>query len=142
MGLHEEWAQTIVHNSITIEKNSLIGGANFKSGQTKMKSVLVDFLIGASIKPTTIVSYNHVENNDEMNLLMPQTFHSKEISKSNVVNDIGRIYILSIDGNNILVVKTLAYLEEALQRKSGNPDACLADYVDVAIDTGVGGLIT
>ncbi|GLJ41661.1 hypothetical protein SUGI_0862150 [Cryptomeria japonica] len=70
-GLHEEWAQAIMHKSIAIEKNSLIGGADFKSGQTKMKSVLVDFLIGASIKPTAIVSYNHVENNDEMNPLAP-----------------------------------------------------------------------
>jgi len=28
----------------------LIGGDDFKSGQTKMKSVLVDFLVGAGIK--------------------------------------------------------------------------------------------
>ena len=33
-----------------IEENSLIGGDDFKSGQTKMKSVLVDFLVGAGIK--------------------------------------------------------------------------------------------
>jgi len=33
-----------------VEKNSLIGGDDFKSGQTKMKSVLVDFLVGAGIK--------------------------------------------------------------------------------------------
>lgn len=31
-------------------RNSLIGGDDFKSGQTKMKSVLVDFLVGAGIK--------------------------------------------------------------------------------------------
>uniref|UniRef100_A0A166G3L1 Uncharacterized protein n=1 Tax=Daucus carota subsp. sativus TaxID=79200 RepID=A0A166G3L1_DAUCS len=52
-----------------------------------MKSVLVDFLVGASIKPTSIVSYNHLGNNDGMNLSAPQTFRSKEISKSNVVDD-------------------------------------------------------
>ncbi|GFP94795.1 inositol-3-phosphate synthase [Phtheirospermum japonicum] len=40
----------------------LIGGDDFKSGQTKMKSVLVDFLVGAGIKPTSIVSYNHLGN--------------------------------------------------------------------------------
>ncbi len=50
-----------------------------------MKSVLVDFLVGAGIKPTSIVSYNHLGNNDGMNLSAPQTFRSKEISKSNVV---------------------------------------------------------
>lgn len=33
-----------------IERNCLIGGDDFKSGQTKMKSVLVDFLVGAGIK--------------------------------------------------------------------------------------------
>ena len=68
----------------------LIGGDDFKSGQTKMKSVLVDFLVGAGIKPTAIVSYNHLGNNDGMNLSAPQTFRSKEISKSNVVDDMVR----------------------------------------------------
>ena len=70
-----------------VRLKSLIGGDDFKSGQTKMKSVLVDFLVGAGIKPTSIVSYNHLGNNDGMNLSAPQTFRSKEISKSNVVDD-------------------------------------------------------
>ncbi|GLJ23184.1 hypothetical protein SUGI_0437890 [Cryptomeria japonica] len=43
---------------------------------------------------------------------------------------------------DILAGKTLAYLEAALHKKSGNPDTRLADYVDVAIGTGVGRLIT
>lgn len=60
-----------------MEKGVLIGGDDFKSGQTKMKSVLVDFLVGAGIKPTSIVSYNHLGNNDGMNLSAPQTFRSK-----------------------------------------------------------------
>ena len=51
-----------------VRLKSLIGGDDFKSGQTKMKSVLVDFLVGAGIKPTSIVSYNHLGNNDGMNL--------------------------------------------------------------------------
>ncbi|VEN37543.1 unnamed protein product [Callosobruchus maculatus] len=37
-----------------------IAGDDFKSGQTKIKSVLVDFLVGAGIKPVSIVSYNHL----------------------------------------------------------------------------------
>merc|ERR1719387_3222974 len=65
----------------------LIGGDDFKSGQTKMKSVLVDFLVGAGLKPTSIVSYNHLGNNDGKNLADPKCFRSKEISKSDVVND-------------------------------------------------------
>jgi myo-inositol-1-phosphate synthase len=65
----------------------MIGGDDFKSGQTKMKSVMVDFLVGAGIKPTSIVSYNHLGNNDGKNLSAPQTFRSKELSKSNVIDD-------------------------------------------------------
>lgn len=70
------------------EKNQIfIGGDDFKSGQTKMKSVMVDFLVSAGIKPVSIVSYNHLGNNDGKNLSAPQQFRSKEISKSNVVDD-------------------------------------------------------
>ena len=70
------------------EKNgAFIGGDDFKSGQTKMKSALVDFLINAGIKLTSIASYNHLGNNDGMNLSSQKQFRSKEISKSNVVDD-------------------------------------------------------
>jgi myo-inositol-1-phosphate synthase len=68
-------------------KNVLIAGDDFKSGQTKMKSVLVDFLVSSGIKPVSIVSYNHLGNNDGKNLSAPEQFRSKEISKSNVVDD-------------------------------------------------------
>lgn len=64
-----------------------IAGDDFKSGQTKLKSVLVDFLVSAGIKPEAIVSYNHLGNNDGRNLSAPKTFRSKEISKSSVVDD-------------------------------------------------------
>merc|ERR1711991_1117009 len=69
------------------EHNVHIGGDDFKSGQTKMKSVLTDFLVSAGIKPTSIASYNHLGNDDGKNLSAPQQFRSKEISKSNVVDD-------------------------------------------------------
>merc|ERR1711920_509706 len=72
---------------LALDKNVFIGGDDFKSGQTKMKSVLVDFLVGAGIKPESIVSYNHLGNNDGKNLSAPKQFRSKEISKSNVVDD-------------------------------------------------------
>ncbi|RID42452.1 hypothetical protein BRARA_J02335 [Brassica rapa] len=58
-----------------------------KLGEQWFYSYLVDFLVGTGIKPTSIVSYNHLGNNDGMNLSAPQTFRSKEISKSNVVDD-------------------------------------------------------
>lgn len=60
-----------------LQKGVLIAGDDFKSGQTKLKSVLVDFLVGAGLKPTSIVSYNHLGNNDGKNLSAPQTFRSK-----------------------------------------------------------------
>lgn len=66
---------------------AFIGGDDFKSGQTKMKSALVDFMINAGIKLTSIASYNHLGNNDGMNLSSQRQFRSKEISKSNVVDD-------------------------------------------------------
>jgi myo-inositol-1-phosphate synthase len=72
---------------LAVRKRVFIGGDDFKSGQTKIKSVLVDFLVGAGIKPVSIVSYNHLGNNDGFNLSAPAQFRSKEISKSNVVDD-------------------------------------------------------
>eukprot|EP00184_Porphyridium_aerugineum_P003947 CAMPEP_0184706340 /NCGR_PEP_ID=MMETSP0313-20130426/36707_1 /TAXON_ID=2792 /ORGANISM="Porphyridium aerugineum, Strain SAG 1380-2" /LENGTH=520 /DNA_ID=CAMNT_0027167893 /DNA_START=297 /DNA_END=1859 /DNA_ORIENTATION=- len=73
---------------LAIQSNVFIGGDDFKSGQTKFKSVLTDFLVQAGIKPTAIVSYNHLGNNDGKNLSAPSQFRSKEISKSNVVDDV------------------------------------------------------
>lgn len=75
--------------------NAYIGGDDFKSGQTKMKSALVDFLINAGIKLTSIASYNHLGNNDGKNLSSQKQFRSKEISKSNVVDDM-------VEANHVL----------------------------------------
>lgn len=69
------------------EKNVFIAGDDLKSGQTKFKSVMVDYLIGAGLRPRSIVSYNHLGNNDGRNLSSPHQFRSKEVSKSNVVDD-------------------------------------------------------
>ena len=74
---------------------AFIGGDDFKSGQTKMKSALVDFMISAGIKLTSIASYNHLGNNDGKNLSSQKQFRSKEISKSNVVDDM-------VAANNVL----------------------------------------
>ncbi|KAN0113059.1 myo-inositol-1-phosphate synthase-like protein [Hyaloscypha variabilis] len=78
--------------------NAFIGGDDFKSGQTKMKSALVDFLISAGIKLTSIASYNHLGNNDGKNLSSQRQFRSKEISKSNVVDDM-------VEANSVLYKK-------------------------------------
>jgi myo-inositol-1-phosphate synthase len=60
-----------------------------------MKSALVDFMISAGIKLTSIASYNHLGNNDGKNLSSQKQFRSKEISKSNVVDDM-------VAANNVL----------------------------------------
>jgi len=67
-----------------------IVGDDFKSGQTKMKTMLTDFLVNAGIKPKSIVSYNHLGNNDGKNLSSERQFRSKEISKKSCVDDIMR----------------------------------------------------
>ena len=90
-------------------ENSMIAGDDFKSGQTKIKSVLVDFLVNAGIKPLSIASYNHLGNNDGKNLSSHKQFRSKEISKSNVVDDmVAANPILYADGehpDHIVVIK-------------------------------------
>jgi len=65
-----------------------VAGDDFKTGQTKLKSVLAEFLVGAGIKIASIVSYNHLGNNDGRNLSSPAQFRSKEITKSSVVDDV------------------------------------------------------
>jgi len=97
--------------------NSFIAGDDFKSGQTKMKSVLVDFLVSAGIKPTSIVSYNHLGNNDGYNLSAPQCFRSKEVSKSNVVDDMVDSNRILYDKNehpdHVVVIKYVPYVADS-----------------------------
>ncbi|KAL0624836.1 Inositol-3-phosphate synthase 1, partial [Plecturocebus cupreus] len=64
-----------------------VGRDDFKSGQTKVKSVLVDFLINSGLKTVSLVSYNHLDNNDGQNLSAPLQFRSKEVPKSSMVDN-------------------------------------------------------
>lgn len=93
---------------LAAQYKSFIGGDDFKSGQTKMKSALVDFMISAGIKLTSIASYNHLGNNDGKNLSAQAQFRSKEISKSNVVDD-------------MVAANTVLYDRE----KGEHPDHCV-----------------
>ncbi|KAJ8122595.1 hypothetical protein ONZ43_g1251 [Nemania bipapillata] len=88
---------TFVPGAIALAErhDAFIGGDDFKSGQTKMKSALVDFMINAGLKLTSIASYNHLGNNDGKNLSAQKQFRSKEISKSNVVDDM-------VEANSVL----------------------------------------
>jgi len=102
---------------LALARDVFIGGDDFKSGQTKMKSVLVDFLVGAGIKPTSIVSYNHLGNNDGKNLSSPACFRSKEVSKSNVVDDmVGSNSILYQKGehpDHVVVIKHVPFVGDS-----------------------------
>lgn len=67
------------------------------------------------LQPTSIVSYNHLGNNDGMNLSAPQTFRSKEISKSNVVDDMvasnGILYEPGEHPDHVVVIKVFHTLK-------------------------------
>ncbi|XP_033175096.1 inositol-3-phosphate synthase 1-B isoform X1 [Bombus impatiens] len=99
------------------QHKTFISGDDFKSGQTKLKSVLVDFLVSAGIKPVSIVSYNHLGNNDGYNLSAPQQFRSKEISKSNVVDDMVQsnkiLYQPGEKPDHCVVIKYVPYVGDS-----------------------------
>jgi myo-inositol-1-phosphate synthase len=110
---------TLVPGALELAKihNVFVGGDDFKSGQTKMKSVLVDFLVSSGIKVTSIVSYNHLGNNDGKNLSAPKQFRSKEISKSGVVDDMvasNRIlYEEDEHPDHVVVIKYVPYVKDS-----------------------------
>jgi myo-inositol-1-phosphate synthase len=99
------------------QKKVFIAGDDFKSGQTKMKSVLIDFLVSAGIKPVAIVSYNHLGNNDGKNLSAPSQFRSKEISKSNVVDDMvasnRTLFEEDEHPDHVVVIKYVPYVADS-----------------------------
>ena len=74
-------------------------------------------LVGAGIKPTSIVSYNHLGNNDGMNLSAPSCFRSKEISKSNVVDDMvssnSILYKPGEHPDHVVVIKYVPYVGDS-----------------------------
>lgn len=77
------------------QKGALIAGSDFKSGQTRYKTIMSDFLIGAGLRLASVVSYNHLGNNDGKNLSEDKCFQSKKISKGGVLDD-------AIKGNKVL----------------------------------------
>lgn len=72
---------------MALKEGTFLAGDDLKTGQTKFKSVMADFLISTALKPTSMVSYNHLGNNDGLNLSSANQFKSKELSKASVVDD-------------------------------------------------------
>lgn len=69
------------------QHKGFIAGSDFKSGQTRFKTIMSDFLIGSGIRISSVVSYNHLGNNDGKNLSEDKCFQSKKISKAGVLDD-------------------------------------------------------
>ena len=111
--------------SLAEKHRSFIGGDDLKSGQTKLKSVLAEFLVNAGIKPLSIASYNHLGNNDGHNLSAEAQFKSKEISKSSVVDDM-------VESNRLLY-KTAEQLDvgKAVKKATTNGKGEHPDHVVV-----------
>lgn len=96
----------------------VICGDDFKSGQTKMKSVLADYLIGCGVKIRTMVTYNHLGNNDMYQLTDEVMWKPKSASKSRVIEDIvdsnGVLYKRKADApDHVVVVKYVPFLGDS-----------------------------
>ncbi len=77
----------------------------------------MDYLVSAGLKPVSIVSYNHLGNNDGKNLSAPEQFRSKEISKSNVVDDMVEsnrlLYQVGETPDHCVVIKYVPYVGDS-----------------------------
>ncbi|KAF6212953.1 hypothetical protein GE061_010666 [Apolygus lucorum] len=102
---------------LAAREGSWIAGDDFKTGQTRMKSVLVDFLVGCGIKPVAIASYNHLGNNDGRNLHSKPQFEAKRVSKTNVIDDIvvsnSILYQPGEKVDHTVVIEYLPYLGDS-----------------------------
>eukprot|EP00741_Cyanophora_paradoxa_P004434 tig00000802_g4304.t1 len=94
-----------------------VAGDDFKSGQTKMKSVLVDYFVSAGIKVETMVTYNHLGNNDMKQLTDKVMWRPKEASKSRVIEDIvdsnRLLYAPGERPDHVVVVKYVPFLGDS-----------------------------
>jgi len=102
---------------MAMKYGTFLGGDDLKTGQTKIKSVLADWLISSGLKVRSIVSYNHLGNNDGMNLNEDAQFRSKEISKSDVVLDAIRsnpvLYKEDENPDHVVVIKYVPYVGDS-----------------------------
>ena len=65
-----------------------------------------DYLIGSGLRLASVVSYNHLGNNDGKNLSEDKCFQSKKISKGGVLDD-------AIKSNRILYPKDGTMINES-----------------------------
>lgn len=77
-----------------------------------------DYLIGSGIRLSSVVSYNHLGNNDGKNLQEDKCFQSKKISKAGVLDDaIESNKILYPEDNNAIdhevVIKYVPFVQDS-----------------------------
>ena len=76
-----------------------------------------DFLNGSGIKMASVVSYNHLGNNDGKNLNEQHTFKSKETSKSGVLDDVitsnKELYPNGNDIDHVVVIKYVPFVGDS-----------------------------
>ncbi|SOS77048.1 inositol-3-phosphate synthase [Plasmodium sp. gorilla clade G1] len=113
------------------QKGIFIIGNDLKTGQTKIKNFLLDFYFGTGLKPKSIVSYNHLGNNDGKNLSSDLQFYSKKVSKSNLICDYVRanenLYVDDEKDTNVLVKKSIDYCEGDSLNEKGKVSADIED---------------
>ncbi|KAK4535575.1 hypothetical protein CDCA_CDCA05G1600 [Cyanidium caldarium] len=92
-------------------------GDDFKSGQTRLKSVLVDYLLECGFKVRAMVTYNHLGNNDMYQLTDRVMWQPKSSSKSRVIDDLvasnGLLYGPHEQPDHAVVVQYVPYLGDS-----------------------------
>ncbi|XP_073021444.1 patatin-like protein 6 isoform X1 [Primulina eburnea] len=129
-----------------------IGVDNVKSYSLGLQEPSID-ADKLSYEIFSILETNFLFGCDDQKLWVPKPLTEQQLRNDVVLkgedglqavkNQRWKICILSIDGGgmqNVLSAKALSFLETALKSKSGNPNARIADYFDVAAGAGVGGI--
>ncbi|XWS17962.1 hypothetical protein CRYUN_Cryun32bG0001200 [Craigia yunnanensis] len=89
----------------------------------------------------------HENVNVNVNVDAPKTHHNIQLQQMKSGKHVtGKVRILSIDSGSfsdgILAAQSLLSLQTFLRQKSGNPNATIAHYFDVAAGSGAGGILT
>ncbi|GAW81439.1 inositol-3-phosphate synthase [Plasmodium gonderi] len=116
---------TLVNGVVQLaqQKGIFIVGNDLKTGQTKIKNFLLDFYFNTGLKPKSIVSYNHLGNNDGKNLSSDLQFYSKKISKSNLICD----YVKANEHMYNNEEEEAALTNKLMEGQSNTDDYCKGD---------------
>ncbi|OWR54580.1 inositol-3-phosphate synthase 1-B isoform 1 [Danaus plexippus plexippus] len=115
-GVHdtaENLQKALQQNVSEVSPSTIFAMAAVDEGQCKAHGSLIP----ECLKPVSIVSYNHLGNNDGKNLSAPKQFRSKEITKSNVVDDMVEanrlLYSEGEKPDHVVVIKYVPYVGDS-----------------------------